>query len=66
MKKDFAKLIKELEANGYRVRRTSKGHYQVLKGNRSITYFAGTPSDRRSWDNSMAPLKRDGFQWPRH
>lgn len=63
MKKDLKALVKALEADGYSTRITSKGHVQVSRAGRVITVFAGTPSDRRSWANSMAPLKRDGFCW---
>ena len=62
MDKDLRRLIKDLEAAGYQTRVTSKGHVQVRRGSRVIAVFAGTPSDHRSWLNSLAQLKRDGYR----
>lgn len=59
--KTLRKLVRDLQVSGYQVKRTSKGHLLVLRNGRVVTGFAGTPSDRRSWNNSLAPLKRDGF-----
>lgn len=61
MRKELKTLIRALEADGYHVRITKKGHLQVSCEGQVITVFAGTPSDRRSWANSMRPLKRRGF-----
>ncbi|WP_345476838.1 type II toxin-antitoxin system HicA family toxin [Nesterenkonia rhizosphaerae] len=59
------KLIKALEDAGYEVVYTKKGHPVVLdQEGRRVTTFSGTPSDRRSWLNQLAPLKRRGFDWP--
>lgn len=62
MDKDLRRLIKDLEAAGYQTRVTSKGHVQVRRGGQVIAVFAGTPSDHRSWPNSLARLKRDGYR----
>lgn len=62
MRKELRELVKDLEANGYQVRITSKGHLQVKRDGMVITVFAGTPSDHRSWSNAMARLKRDGYE----
>lgn len=63
--KDLRKLIKALESEGYTVRKTKKQHYEVrdTQGFR-VTTLPGTPSDHRTMKNSLAPLKRRGFQWP--
>lgn len=65
MKKDLKKLVKELERQGYEVRVLANGHVQVRRDGRVISALSGTPSDRRAWLNQLAPLKRDGFRWPR-
>lgn len=36
----------------------------VYKDGVLIATFSGTASDRRAFLNSLAPLKRAGFQWP--
>lgn len=64
MDKDLKKLVKALKAAGYSVEETRRGHIRVSKGGRLLTTFSGTASDRRSLANGLAPLKRDGFQWP--
>lgn len=60
-KKDSRQLEKKLIESGFTVRLTSRGHLLVKRGNTLITCFAGTPSDSRSWKNSLAPLRRVGF-----
>lgn len=64
MDKDTRKILKELEAQGFTVRRTSKGHHQVSLNGRVVTVFAGTASDWRSTRNGLARAKRAGFKWP--
>ena len=65
MDKDLRKLLKALEDAGYEPVETKKGHWIILdRDGRRVTTFAGTPSDHRSWLNSLAPLKRRGFRWP--
>lgn len=62
MHKDLRKLQKNLEAQGFTTRATKKGHLMVFKGIRPVTTFAGTPSDGRSWQNSLAACKRHGYR----
>ena len=62
MNKDLKKLVAKLEAQGFTTRVTRKGHLTVYKGPEWIATISGTPSDRRSSMNSMAPLKRAGFR----
>jgi hypothetical protein len=61
MQKDKRVLVKRLQAAGFETRTTTKQHLLVLLQGQVITCFAGTPSDHRSWKNSMAPLRRLGF-----
>ncbi|WP_394254503.1 hypothetical protein [Pseudoclavibacter helvolus] len=61
MQKKHRVLVRQLHAAGFETRTTTKQHLLVLQGNRVITCFAGTPSDHRSWKNSLAPLRRAGF-----
>jgi len=64
MNKDLRKVIKALEADGFVVEKSKKGHPVVYLNGKKIATFAGTPSDQRSFLNSLAPLKRAGFVWP--
>lgn len=64
MHKELKNIVRELEAQGFEVEQTSKGHQLVRKDGVRITTFAGTPGDGRSWKNSLAHCKRAGFIWP--
>lgn len=64
MDKDTRKILKELEAQGFTVRRTKKGHHQVSLDGKVVVVFAGTASDWRSTRNGLARAKRAGFKWP--
>lgn len=65
MSNDMRRIIKALEAQGFTVRRTSKGHWLVRNADGlAVGTISGTPSDHRSWRNALAPLKRAGFIWP--
>lgn len=63
MDKDTRKIVKALEAQGFEVRATRKGHLQVKQNGRVIAVLSGTPSDHRSMGNALARLRRAGFQW---
>ncbi len=65
MKKDSKKLVKELGLQGFDCRITRRGHGQVRLDGHIVAVLAGTPSDRRSWLNTLADLKRVGYQ-PAH
>lgn len=65
MKKDHEKLVKQLGIQGFDCRTTRRGHIQVRLDGQVVAVMAGTPSDRRSWLNTLADLKRVGFQ-PAH
>lgn len=64
MDKDTRKVLQELERQGFTVRISKGGHPMVYKEGVRITTFSGSASDRRSFRNALAPLKRAGFQWP--
>jgi predicted RNA binding protein YcfA (HicA-like mRNA interferase family) len=64
MGSDLKKLIKALEAQGFTVEPTKSSHYTVRKDGRRVATLGGTPSDRRSWQNALAQLRRAGFHWP--
>lgn len=64
MDKDTRKVLQELERQGFAVRISKGGHPMVYKDGVRITTFSGSASDRRSFRNALAPLKRAGFQWP--
>lgn len=64
-KKDQKSLIKALKAQGFQVRQTGSGHYQVRSPEgRIIAVFGKTPSDSRAFKNAIAQLRRAGFAWP--
>lgn len=60
MKKDFKTLRREYEAKGWTIARTSGGSHTMWRhpsGKGQVT-VAGTPSDWRSFHNTVADLKR--------
>jgi len=62
--KDLRKVLEEAERQGFSVKRTRKGHYQVRNAeNVVVAVFSGTASDHRSLRNGIAQLKRAGFIW---
>jgi hypothetical protein len=62
--KDTRKVLKALEEAGFVIRRAKSGHPMVYKDDVLISTFSGTASDSRAFRNSLAPLKRAGFEWP--
>lgn len=64
MKKELRQVAKALEAQGFTTSITRAGHLRVFKDGRQVTTFSGTPSDNRSWRNSLAAARRAGFHWP--
>lgn len=63
MDKELRRVLKALEAQGFEVRATSRGHYFVTKDGQPVTTFAGTASDHRSMRNAIAKARRAGFNW---
>lgn len=65
MDKDTRKVLDEAERQGFTVRITKNGHGRVSSPDgEPITTFSGSASDRRSFANGLATLKRAGFVWP--
>ncbi|MFE1785623.1 hypothetical protein ACFW9F_24380 [Streptomyces sp. NPDC059506] len=60
--KEVRQLLKKLARQGFDVELTRNGHYKVYWDGRFVGTLAGTPSDHRSLKNSVANLKRAGFQ----
>jgi len=56
-------LIRDARAQGFRVEQTAKGHWMFFPPDKTQppVIFSGTPSDWRSWRNSLAQLKLAGF-----
>lgn len=64
MDKDLRKVVKALEAQGFEVEVTRKGHLVVTRDGVLIATFSGTASDWRSFRNGLSYLRRAGFRWP--
>lgn len=64
MDKEMRKVVKALEAQGFVVEVTRRGHLMVRRDGRIVATFSGTPSDWRSFRNSLADARRAGFRWP--
>ena len=64
MDKDTKKLVKAIKAQGFTVVPTRGRHLRVIKDGRQVGVLAGTASDHRTWRNTIADLRRAGFQWP--
>ena len=63
--KDLRKLLKTCEEQGFSATKTARGHWIVRDTDgRAVTTMAGSPSDHRSWLNSLSHLKRAGLVWP--
>ncbi|TWE07390.1 hypothetical protein [Rudaeicoccus suwonensis] len=60
-KKEIRELITDLHGQGFAVRRTRRGHFQVTKNGQVVAVIAGTPSDYRSSRNGLAALRRAGY-----
>ncbi|WP_183096899.1 hypothetical protein [Streptomyces sp. TLI_171] len=44
---------------------SKSGHQIVRRNGQRIATLAGTPSDRRTWLNTIAVLRKAGFVWKR-
>jgi predicted RNA binding protein YcfA (HicA-like mRNA interferase family) len=65
LSKEQRSLIRALEAQGFTVERTRKGHWLVRNAaGRAVVTMSGTSSDHRAWRNALARLKRAGLVWP--
>ena len=61
LRKDVERLIKEVEDNGYTVKRTKKSHYVVYCPN-GLYVISSTPSSYSTLRKSRAGLKRYGVK----
>ena len=64
MHKELKAIDRQLRKQGFDTWVTDRGHLAVYRAGRRVTVFAGSPSDFRSWKNSLAACKRAGFIWP--
>lgn len=56
---DAAKLAHQLEEEGFQVRVTGTGHWEVrVPGGERVCTFAQTPSDRRWRQNALGDIRR--------
>lgn len=62
MDKDTRKLVQKLQAQGFQVRPTTRGHLKVTKDGQFVTVLAGTGSDWRGLRNAVSQAKRHGFK----
>lgn len=62
MNKEMKKLIARLEDQGFEALVRKSGHVIILKDGAKVTTFAGSPSDHRSWQNSLSYCKRAGYK----
>jgi len=63
---DLRDVVKAAEEQGFRVERTSKGHWKFFPPDpaKPAEFFSGTPSDQRAIKNLIAKLRRAGLIWP--
>ena len=61
--KDIRKLCRQLRDQGFTIRATRRGHLLVELEGVVVAGIAGTPSDPRSLKNSIAALRRAGFEY---
>lgn len=67
--KELRKLLAALERQKFVVVRSKKNHFKVYKpsddGTRGplVGTVGGTPSDRRSGQNTIMDLRKSGFTW---
>jgi hypothetical protein len=63
---DIRDIVTAAEEQGFRVERTSKGHWAFWPSDKTQgpVYFSGTPSDQRAIRNLIGKLRRAGLIWP--
>ncbi len=66
-KKDMQDVLAAAEKQGWRVRATNSGHYQLFAPNgRGIVTAAGTPGSARSVQKTVSRMRQHGFVWKGH
>jgi hypothetical protein len=64
--KEWKKVIKEAHRQGWRCVLLKSGHWRLYAPDgENIVHAGGTPSDRRSLDNTISEMRRYGFRWKR-
>ncbi len=65
MDKEFRRLVRAAEGQGWRVRPIKKGLMLVPPDpTKPAVTIHRTPSDHRSWKNVVAQLRAGGLEWP--
>lgn len=59
--KEMRKLVQAAEGQSWRVELTNGGHLKFLPPEGPFIIAAQTPSDRRTWLNTRANLRRAGL-----
>lgn len=61
MDSDWKKLMRELEAQGFEIRKSKRaGHHKVYRDGRMVSAFPTTTCSRRALLNQRATLRRLG------
>lgn len=61
------RVVKEARSQGWRVEQTKGNHWRFYAPDGvHIVHGPGTPSVRRSIDNTIAELRKYGFVWKGH
>jgi len=66
MRKDIREIIDEARRQGWRVDIAKSGHIKLFPPDRTLSpvVLAGTPSDHRWRENTVALMRQRGFRWP--
>ncbi len=59
---DFDKLVKQLKRAGWKVDKTTRGHWRMASPEGGVVIASGTPSDHRAISNLRSQLKRAGYK----
>ncbi len=57
-KQDLKKLMREKAAQGWEIQTTRGGHFRLRHASGGCVTFPSTPSDHRSFKNTLADVKR--------
>jgi predicted RNA binding protein YcfA (HicA-like mRNA interferase family) len=63
MSRDVKHFTREVEARGWNVAPTRRGHLRLTHPNGGLVFVAGTPSDHRALTNMRAEIKRQERRW---
>ena len=62
--REYPKVRKEAERQGWRVKETRKGEMLLAPDGQTSVLWHHTPSDHRALDNTVAKMKQAGFEYP--